>query len=1321
MERESRLYKSLLDTLEDRESANIIYAIANIPKIANKLNLEYEENSEEPTFESLNRALNIGEFLKGNISIAGIKLTEGLVNTKGDLNVFEDINEAVNKAIEVNEKHDNTVADIIKTDKGYAVNLETKDISNIDKPAQLVFNNTLNNHLLDILHNLGFDAGIDNDIEHGVFDPTNAVKTAEGLIRIIRIAKGNIGEEAFPEEFSHAILEGLSANNLVIRLMNSLNDQAIEDILGEDYDVYYEKYEGNFNKLRKEAAGKLLASHIKGTPIQMNNKPSSLLGRIWSLIKGIFSKSSVSEIEDAINEASEAASKISNMILNDNITPLVNKENIINGDTLYHVTASISKDQELAQKAVETLSKRMNLTRIRSKERKYSDEELKTIREINELISEKKYAASCYAFLQDGIEKIISYNNTIKRLKEGTADDSDLSRLRIMSITLRNIKEFTDGYTSIVNDLRRAPFLQEDGVLEMSESDAQRIQEQAEKLSSVINNINTNYEELRFNTVKNYLKIFWGEDKIIEMGKSKGGLITLDMILKMADKDIGGADRWINSLSDSSDMLSNTIAKAVRVSQSKRDSMIRTAIAEIRQIHKDLNGDTSFMYERDANGKLTGRIISDRNITKYLEDRRAFITELKDKEPDKYKRKIALEKWERENTDEVILDSESERTEQLPSMAKYGAPEVLNKLTTAQRKYYDAMMNYKIAMDKLLPNRYSRIYNAVQIRNDITEAIGNNLSNPKAAAKLALDNLKDNFLRREDDTDFGEGTSKVLLDFSGKEVNKLPVYYTRKLKDTERLSTDFTSSLIAYAGMAINYNEMNKVIDVLELTRDLVHDREITQRKGDSALEESYRVMGQFYKKIYTKKGESSALGARVDDFYEMVLYNKMKKDQGSIHIPGAKYSADTAKTMDAIKDYSGLIGLGLNLFSGISNITVGKMQIFIDAMSGEFFGFKNSQIGKKNYYAMLPRYLSELAAPVKTNKLSLLIDRFDALEEFNNNIAHNKLYQGALGRIMGNTSMYIFNNLGEHYLHCRTMLAILDRYKVVQKKEDGSTKKMSLFDALEVKEIKDNKGELVRTELALKDGIIKEDGTEFTEDDFIFLKNKIGRVNESLNGAFNNADKGAIHRYALGRMAMQFRQWMPAHYKRRFGNAYYDTLLDQWREGYYRTTGRFVGNLISDLKKAKFQIGTRWNELSPHEKANLKRALTEISTFASLAAAIAAIGPAKDHKGKWTERMAIYNLKRMYLETGAAVPWFSFFDNMFTIIKSPAAALNTVDNIIDILNITNMMAEKTSGRYKGWSEWEVSASKNLPAYGQISKIFDVADEDYMFTIFNDL
>ena len=243
------------------------------------------------------------------------------------------------------------------------------------------------------------------------------------------------------------------------------------------------------------------------------------------------------------------------------------------------------------------------------------------------------------------------------------------------------------------------------------------------------------------------------------------------------------------------------------------------------------------------------------------------------------------------NMESVLVDKDTGRKEVLPSKSIYGIDR-LSKLTSAQRTYYDEMLRLKAKLDSMIPAKHAHMYNSIYIRNDVTEGLFNDSVGLAKSSKLIISSLKDKILRRSDDTDYGQGVfdlkdyndwviannidvstpelerdaekkyrkylrsteQQILTDFSGKKVENIPVFYTNPLEDMSRLSTDFTSSILAYAGMAINYAEMNKIVDVMELTRDLIRDREIQQMKGDKKLVETFKSVNRVYKKAYTKK-----------------------------------------------------------------------------------------------------------------------------------------------------------------------------------------------------------------------------------------------------------------------------------------------------------------------------------------------------------------------------------------------------------------------------------------------------------------------------------
>ena len=132
--------------------------------------------------------------------------------------------------------------------------------------------------------------------------------------------------------------------------------------------------------------------------------------------------------------------------------------------------------------------------------------------------------------------------------------------------------------------------------------------------------------------------------------------------------------------------------------------------------------------------------------------------------------------------------------------------------------------------------------------------------------------------------------------------------------------------------------------------------------------------------------------------------------------------------------------------------------------------------------------------------------------------------------RVFGKGGVYFMQSAGEHYMQSRTLLAYMNHYKL----KDSTGKKISLYDAYEVVKEEQN-GVVVDAKLVLKQGLTKLDGTEFTAADSSDITYKVAKINQSLHGIYNNADKNAMQRYALGRLAFIFRKWMVPHYNRRF------------------------------------------------------------------------------------------------------------------------------------------------------------------------------------------
>jgi len=1359
-------------------------------KLKNREFLQYDENN-EPTLESILFDDDINKVLNPDEASKSEQYNSGIIDKKGNHITYTSIYTALDKANTYNKSHKNGryIATINQNGDNYSISLVYKNGTSESKFTNTMFSVSLNKQLLDLMHRLGFDVSRKelNGV-NGIFNPLNAEKTKDGLLSIIDIAHGKKGEDAFPEEFSHLIIEGLKNTPLVQRILNSINsDEAIQYILGKDYDAYVELYNNDKTRLLSEAAAKILYSQIIGSPIQVPGVQSkNLIQRLWDYVKNLFSKTSYEDISNAIAIASQEAEVISDAIASNSILNLVDKELVKKSPIMYQVataTAKVNQLKDITEKAYTLAARKMKLYADKLNSGKYSIADLKTMKAMQENMEKEQYASGCAEFLSNTLSEIKRLRTRVFSVKSSTLPDTSMKVIREKSQVLNDTKDFLEAYGDIINTLKNLRYLKESGDVDINDTMLERIVTAAREVQDIMDELAIDYNQMKESTMINFLKQYWNGD--IEVTNEKGEVthLTLEAILDRASKDIGFVDSLFSSLGDANDELLSLLNKVYKVSRSKRDQKLEDFMVEMRALDKTLKnaGYTSdFMIERDSKGNKTGRFIThipeydDKgnmtgrrysvNWEKFKQAKRDYIKSLRSQGLKWYDIQAKIETWENENTKFEYTDTKKIRKERLP-IEKYRMPSSYN-LTQAQLEYYDSVIALKGGLDNNLQSPYALVFNAPQIMDDTVEGIRNNLGNPAKLAKFIGSKVADNFVRRKDDTEFGMTnelgeTQSIIaegidLDMSGNPVRQLPIYYTSRLGDMSRLSTDVTSTMMAYGGMAVHYDEMNNIIDVMELIRTHVNtSRDVAQLSGNSTLVETQKILGKAINTLYTKKGNQTNIGKRLDSWMESIFYGKRKLDAGTITLPfevrGKKVEGDVAKLVDGMKSYSGLLGMGLNTFSAVSNVTVGKLQMWIEAAGSEFFGFKDMAVAAKEYDKMIGAYLGELYSTIKTNKMALLIDKFDALEEFYSNLKNKKTYTNAVSRIIGNTGAYVLTNMGEHLLHTRTMLAMLNRIKV-----NVGGVEMSMTDALEKSDIVRN-GSTVGAKLFFKDGSVDSNGKtlftsamdkeltsllntnsndrtaennrrieelkeikEYTDNLITEIKMRIGKVNQSLNGAFNEDDKGEIHRHALGRLLMQFRQWMPAHYGRRFGAKRHDAILGD-REGYYRTWGRFMVGMIKDLTRMKFQYATRKSQLKPYEIANLKKAWMEIGIFFLLMGMIKILGK-PDDKDSWGEKQLKYQLRRMKLETGASCPVVlsKFWSNLLQLMHSPLPAVENVTPFIDLVEFWNETDEIQNGRYKGWTKWERKAFKATPFAPHFKNAFDFMHDDFMFKMYNE-
>jgi hypothetical protein len=252
---------------------------------------------------------------------------------------------------------------------------------------------------------------------------------------------------------------------------------------------------------------------------------------------------------------------------------------------------------------------------------------------------------------------------------------------------------------------------------------------------------------------------------------------------------------------------------------------------------------------------------------------------------------------------------------------------------------------------------------------------------------------------------------------------------------------------------------------------------------------------------------------------------------------------------------------------------------------------------------------------------------------------------------------------------------------------------------------------------MRVKEGVKNLDGTDFSAGAF---GRKIAHVNQTLVGIYNDDDQNAANRVAVGRLLQQMRKWIIPQMMRRFEGKRTVGDIGKEEEGYYRTLWRVVG----DLKKAEFNVAKEWGSLNNEEKANVRRAVTEIAQITALWMMLQVISSGdKDPDRVWALKFAEYMLNREVHELGFLAPTPLMAQEAIKTVQSPfvvASALGDIAHVgVVAMNPTNWVEEVESGSYKGYTRMEAAVLKSpLPPitwYKQINKIYEDLDAGTKF------
>lgn len=177
--------------------------------------------------------------------------------------------------------------------------------------------NEIDRNVTKFLEKIGVDVRSVNKIHDEEGKPLSAIAKADMLNKIIEVVNERAAIDTLPEEASHFFVEMLGpGNDLYKKLYNNITGYQMYTRVVDQYKNLkeYRNEDGsvNFDKLKKEAIGKVIAHHIiKGNKLDESDAKLGFLAKIWKDIMD-FIRFHFFGIEQEENPFQTAADKIMN-------------------------------------------------------------------------------------------------------------------------------------------------------------------------------------------------------------------------------------------------------------------------------------------------------------------------------------------------------------------------------------------------------------------------------------------------------------------------------------------------------------------------------------------------------------------------------------------------------------------------------------------------------------------------------------------------------------------------------------------------------------------------------------------------------------------------------------------------------------------------------------------------------------------------------------------------------------------------------------------------------------------------------------------------
>ena len=508
----------------------------------------------------------------------------------------------------------------------------------------------------------------------------------------------------------------------------------------------------------------------------------------------------------------------------------------------------------------------------------------------------------------------------------------------------------------------------------------------------------------------------------------------------------------------------------------------------------------------------------------------------------------------------------------------------------------------------------------------------------------------------------------------------VPMLYANQM-NSDDVSLDLLSSVLKYDSASLIYSAQTATQPFAESILEIV--KQNTPKTTDNL---GRKVLNKFAEKLpnvaeglkFTNKSDSdNNVFFLLNAFFDTQVYG-IKKIPFTVNILGKAVKVD--KVVDMVKGFASKTQIGgLNVLGGIANSLQANVSTAIEAAAKQFISDKSMLWAKKEYYSLLPDYMSDLNAGTAKSWIGQLIELYDPMQGNYKDAYGRRITKTTFKKLMSSNSWYFLHKAGEHAIHIQAFMAYLKDTKVLQ---DG--KEISLFDAYELG--KDGK-------IKLLEGVTLPGKTSTNGKISLMVQNRLHAMDKRINGVYNEFDQPELKRHWYGTLLFMYKDFLVPGFKKRYKTLSVDHEFSSPTEGYFNT---FMRKLMKDKKQLmRFYMGMEKEsgDFQDFERENLHRAIRELAIVFATGLIVIVLNSLykaadDDEKEKW--KYLLFLSMKMNQELGAygtpgdpqnfGLPNIAELKRNF---QQPIVLWGTVTKLFKIFNSIGETYERDTGMFE--------------------------------------